>query len=113
MKMGFGVHDSSAALIPYLKAQKNPFLLISTGTWSISINPFNKEKLRKKLKKSPKKYFKLESIASYSNEVSKTDLANFSTFKKAYHQLMIELMELHIILGNIKLEQPNLHSALL
>jgi sugar (pentulose or hexulose) kinase len=39
---GFGVHDSSAALIPYLatfKGQK--FVLISTGTWCITLNPFN------------------------------------------------------------------------
>jgi len=38
---GVGVHDSSAALIPYLKSFKEPFVLISTGTWSISMNPFN------------------------------------------------------------------------
>ena len=39
---GFGLHDSSAALIPYLatfKGQK--FVLISTGTWCITLNPFN------------------------------------------------------------------------
>ncbi|MFT6810261.1 MAG: L-fuculokinase [Saprospiraceae bacterium] len=45
LKYGIGIHDSSAALIPYLKAQKKPFLLISTGTWSISLNPFSKELL--------------------------------------------------------------------
>ena len=154
MKMGFGVHDSSSALIPYLKAQKSPFLLISTGTWSISINPFNKEKLRKndlkndclnflqpsgdavkaarlflgneykiqveklgsyyekkkghhrkikfdgqlfsKLNKSKKKYFKLESISNNSDKLAQTDLSKFSTYREAYHQLMIELMELQI-----------------
>ena len=40
--LGFGLHDSSAALIPYLatfKGQK--FVLISTGTWCITLNPFN------------------------------------------------------------------------
>ena len=154
MKMGFGVHDSSAALIPYLKAQKTPFLLISTGTWSISINPFNDEKLRKKdlkndclnflqpsgepvkaarlflgneykiqvenlrrhydkkagyhrnikfdeklyakLKKSTKKYIKFEGISNKANDLPKTDLSKFSTYEEAYHQLMIELMELQI-----------------
>ena len=163
MKMGFGVHDSSAALIPYLKAQKNPFLLISTGTWSISINPFNKEKLSKKdlkndclyfmqpsgdsvkaarlflgneykiqieklrthynkkkgyhrkikfdgqlfskLKKSSKKYFKLESISNDSDKLAQTDLSKFSTFQEAYHQLMIELLELQI--QNIELAIGN------
>ncbi|MFN8340414.1 MAG: FGGY family carbohydrate kinase [Cyclobacteriaceae bacterium] len=38
---GTGLHDSSAALIPYLKQFERPFVLISTGTWSISLNPFN------------------------------------------------------------------------
>ena len=38
---GVGLHDSSAALIPYLVSFHEPFILISTGTWCISINPFN------------------------------------------------------------------------
>jgi sugar (pentulose or hexulose) kinase len=38
---GIGLHDSSAALIPYLATRSNPFCLLSTGTWSISLNPFN------------------------------------------------------------------------
>ena len=40
-KIGTGLHDSSAALIPYLATFKEPFVLISTGTWCISLNPFN------------------------------------------------------------------------
>ena len=154
IKMGIGVHDSSAALIPYLKTNQNPFLLISTGTWSISLNPFNQEKLKKKdlkndclnflkpsgepvkaarlflgneykiqveklrthygkkqgyhrkikfddqlfskLKESTEKYFKLESINGNSKKRTKTDLSKFSTFKEAFHQLMIELMKLQI-----------------
>ncbi len=39
--MGVGIHDSSSALLPYVRSVKEPFLLVSTGTWSISINPFN------------------------------------------------------------------------
>jgi sugar (pentulose or hexulose) kinase len=39
--MGTGLHDSSAALIPYLLNFRDPFVLISTGTWCISLNPFN------------------------------------------------------------------------
>lgn len=42
---GTGLHDSSAALIPYLVQFKEPFLLISTGTWCISLNPFNSSPL--------------------------------------------------------------------
>jgi len=39
--VGVGLHDSSAALIPYLANFGEPFVLISTGTWCISLNPFN------------------------------------------------------------------------
>jgi len=38
---GGGLHDSSAALIPYLTSFNDPFILLSTGTWCISLNPFN------------------------------------------------------------------------
>lgn len=38
---GAGLHDSSAALIPYLTSFNEPFILLSTGTWCISLNPFN------------------------------------------------------------------------
>ncbi len=41
IKIGIGLHDSSAALIPYLASFSEPFILLSTGTWCISLNPFN------------------------------------------------------------------------
>ena len=41
IKAGIGLHDSSAALIPYLSCFSEPFILLSTGTWCISLNPFN------------------------------------------------------------------------
>ena len=44
---GVGLHDSSAALIPYLRQFQSPFILISTGTWCISMNPFNDKTLTK------------------------------------------------------------------
>lgn len=43
--VGPGMHDSSAALIPYLKILKKKFVLISSGTWNINMNPFNDEPL--------------------------------------------------------------------
>ena len=39
--IGIGLHDSSSALIPYLVSFSDPFVLLSTGTWAISLNPFN------------------------------------------------------------------------
>jgi len=40
-----GLHDSSAALIPFLESFIEPFVLVSTGTWCIGLNPFNKTPL--------------------------------------------------------------------
>jgi sugar (pentulose or hexulose) kinase len=45
LRVGVGLHDSSAALIPYLASFTEPFVLISTGTWCISMNPFNEHPL--------------------------------------------------------------------
>jgi sugar (pentulose or hexulose) kinase len=42
---GIGLHDSSASLIPYLISFSEPFILISTGTWCITLNPFNYQPL--------------------------------------------------------------------
>jgi L-fuculokinase len=47
VKVGVGVHDSSAALMPYLTTRDKPFLMLSTGTWNICFNPWNLERLTK------------------------------------------------------------------
>lgn len=41
LAVGPGIHDSSAALLTYLHQSEAPFVLLSTGTWSIALNPFN------------------------------------------------------------------------
>ncbi|RFS13522.1 FGGY-family carbohydrate kinase [Emticicia sp. C21] len=43
--IGIGIHDSSSALVPYLKSFDENFILLSTGTWAISLNPFSEEPL--------------------------------------------------------------------
>jgi sugar (pentulose or hexulose) kinase len=45
VQIGIGIHDSSSSLAPYFSGSKGKFLLISTGTWCINMNPFNTEKL--------------------------------------------------------------------
>jgi sugar (pentulose or hexulose) kinase len=45
LQVGIGIHDSSASLAPYFSGNGGKFLLISTGTWCINMNPFNTEKL--------------------------------------------------------------------
>ncbi len=154
IKVGVGIHDSSSALLPYILSKKKPFILLSTGTWSISLNPFNDEVLSEKdlennclnyaridgkrvkasrffmgneyriqveelgkyfgkeygyhrdikfdkeiylkLISNSNIYFKFKGITLKRKQISKTDLEGFSTFEEAYHQLMIELMELQV-----------------
>lgn len=48
LAVGIGLHDSSAALIPYLDSFTESFILLSTGTWCISLNPFNTDPLTAK-----------------------------------------------------------------
>jgi sugar (pentulose or hexulose) kinase len=43
--VGAGIHDSSSSLVPYLQYAKEKFILVSTGTWCINMNPFNTEPL--------------------------------------------------------------------
>jgi len=43
ISIGIGIHDSSSSLAPYFSSSKGKFLLISTGTWCINMNPFNTE----------------------------------------------------------------------
>lgn len=151
-KVGVGIHDSSSALIPYLFSTKKSFLLLSTGTWSVSLNPFSDEKLTKediennclnymqidgtrkkatrffmgneykiqtelltkhykkeygyhrtvkfdetiysKLMEDPSMHFKFEGIRLKREHLDKTDISSFKTFEEAYHQLMIELLQL-------------------
>jgi sugar (pentulose or hexulose) kinase len=45
VNIGIGIHDSSSSLAPYFSSKAGKFLLISTGTWCINMNPFNSEKL--------------------------------------------------------------------
>jgi sugar (pentulose or hexulose) kinase len=44
-RVGTGIHDSSASLAPYFSINKGNFILLSTGTWCINMNPFNSEVL--------------------------------------------------------------------
>lgn len=45
LKIGVGIHDSSSALLPYIRSVKKKFILVSTGTWSIALNPFSSKNL--------------------------------------------------------------------
>lgn len=49
--IGKGLHDSSSSIIPLLESNENSgneFVLLSTGTWIICMNPYSKEALTQK-----------------------------------------------------------------
>ncbi len=61
VRIGFGIHDSSAALLPYIRSEKKNFLLISTGTWSVSMNPFTKSALtRRDIERDTVNYMRID-----------------------------------------------------
>ncbi len=43
VQVGIGIHDSSSSLVPYFSGSRGKFLLLTTGTWCINMNPFNAE----------------------------------------------------------------------
>lgn len=110
-KVGTGLHDSSSALIPYLINFQEPFVLISTGTWCISMNPFNDAPLTKEeLDKdclfyltnsgTPVKASRL--FAGYEHEVQSNRIADYFNVTSArFKHLEINW---HIIEG-LELEQ--------
>lgn len=155
IRVGRGIHDSSAALLPYLRVNEEPFLLLSTGTWSIVFNPFNHEPLSQEhlrqdclnflrtdgkpvraarlflgneysqqlstladhfglssdvhqevafseqqyrsLMSNYARAFNFKSIRREGYNPASTYLDHFGSFEEAYHQLMIELVELQLI----------------
>jgi sugar (pentulose or hexulose) kinase len=151
--VGIGIHDSSASIVPYLMSSNEKFILISTGTWCIFMNPSNPEPLtqdqlvqdtlcylsaeQKQVKSSRlflghihevnaehlAEFFKVskkaykgvktdEGLLKQLTERSQgtrvffkegvaenyidaiVDLSAFATFDEAYHQLMIDLVDM-------------------
>ncbi|MDR3697901.1 FGGY family carbohydrate kinase [Mucilaginibacter sp.] len=160
-KVGIGLHDSSAALIPYLINFHEPFVLISTGTWCISLNPFNDSPLTpielkndclcylqfkgkpvkasrvfsgfeyEQMVKRIAEYFNTDEIKyrsinfnpeiikhiktrpvvfQNSDAISKEsvfnmrDLSDFKSDLAAYHQLMIDIVQLQALSTNLVLK---------
>ena len=69
-QVGVGIHDSSAALIPYLVQSQDPFILLSTGTWNIALNPFNDSLLSPAdLEKDSLHYFSFEGKPVMANRL--------------------------------------------
>ncbi len=123
---GIGLHDSSAALIPYLVSFPEPFVLISTGTWCISMNSFNdapltKEELRNdclaylSYKRQPVKASRL--FAGYEHEQQvKRIAAHFNENAEKYKAIpfqpqIIEKLSAHNASAITSVDNNNLQSS--
>jgi sugar (pentulose or hexulose) kinase len=97
-KVGVGLHDSSAALVPYLVNFTEPFILISTGTWCISLNPFNQQVLTaEELKNDCLCYLQYEGKPVKASRV-------FSGFE---HELQVKRIAAHFGTDIIKYRNVN------
>lgn len=97
ISVGVGLHDSSAALIPYLKTINEPFVLVSTGTWCISLNPYNEQPLTaSELKKDCLFYFSYQGkkvkasrlFAGHEHDIQTKRLTAYFQVDEAFYQSM-------------------------
>jgi sugar (pentulose or hexulose) kinase len=86
LSTGIGIHDSSSSLVPYFMGTKEPFILISTGTWCIFMNPFNIEPLKvEQLKKDTLCYMSIQQQQVKSSRL----------FLGHIHDVNVELLNRH------------------
>ena len=117
IKQNVGLHDSSAALIPYFSAFESPFILLSTGTWCISLNPFNNNVLtQQELQKDalcylsyhgkPVKAARLFAGKLHEVEVQKLKEASLSAdaYEQAYAHLMQDIVKQQVQSTNLILQ---------
>ncbi|WP_411029972.1 FGGY-family carbohydrate kinase [Spongiimicrobium sp. 3-5] len=91
IKIGSGIHDSSSALFPYIRSITKPFLLVSTGTWSISINPFNKEMLSLK---------DMENGSLFNMRIDGSPVRVSTLFLGNEYKLQVKALSKHFNVGN-------------
>jgi sugar (pentulose or hexulose) kinase len=98
LKVGTGLHDSSASLIPYLSTFKEPFALLSTGTWCITLNPFNEHPLTYgELKQECNCYLSYTGNAVKASRLFAGNEHEVQTKRLAAHFLTPELYYRHVI----------------
>lgn len=117
--VGIGLHDSSAALIPYLACFQEPFVLLSTGTWCISLNPFNHSPLTAdELKKDCLCYLTYEGkpvkasrlFAGYEHEQSIKKLSDYFNASEDFYQKVKYQPELVEKLSGTEFKLDNFNS---
>ncbi len=84
--VGIGIHDSSASLAPYIIQSKEKFILISTGTWCINMNPFNHD---------PLTHEQLENDCLSYLSISQKPVKSSRLFMGRIHDANLERINLH------------------
>lgn len=121
LRAGIGLHDSSAALIPYLASFSEPFVLISTGTWCISLNPFNTDPLTaEELKQDCLCYMSYNGRAVKASRLfagneheqqTKILAKQFSTSEDYYKQVLFDQSLLPRVPGQVNDPAVGLHGS--
>ncbi|MCD8739258.1 carbohydrate kinase [Mucilaginibacter roseus] len=115
--VGNGLHDSSSALIPYLVSFAEPFILLSTGTWSITLNPFDQTPLTVEqlendclnyiqYKGTPVKASRYFAGPEYEQRLAQI-AAHFNQSVKKYERLDFD----HAIAAKVQKEHPPLQGS--
>jgi sugar (pentulose or hexulose) kinase len=86
VQVGTGIHDSSSSLAPYLKGTSEQFILVSTGTWCINMNPFNSEPLTAK---------QLEQDCLCFLSPDKQQVKSSRLFMGHFHEVWVEKLAKH------------------
>ncbi|WP_299666673.1 FGGY family carbohydrate kinase [uncultured Polaribacter sp.] len=100
--VGTGLHDSSSSIIPILEKEKGKnYVLLSTGTWIIAMNPFSKKNLTKKQLKNnclcfmtPEKQqvkSSMQFLGKIHEVYTKALTAYFKTKKNAHKSLYLDI----------------------
>jgi len=86
IEIGIGIHDSSASLVPYIKGNNSKFILASTGTWIINMNPFNHEPLTRQ---------QLEEDCLCNLSVNQERVKSSRFFMGHIHDVNVEMLASH------------------
>jgi len=100
---GVGLHDSSAALMPYMTV-KEQFVLLSTGTWNISMNPFNHSNLTADALRKDCLCYKSPVGRSVKASRFHAGPKHESLDKNSYYEGMIRLVDEQVESTNLVLE---------
>lgn len=110
--VGIGIHDSSSSLVPYFTHSPEPFILVSTGTWCITMNPFNKEPLTaEQLRRDCLSYMSVQQKPVKSSRLFMGKIhdlnverisRHFDADKKIYKQISLDIPVLSALMRKYK-----------